>query len=158
MKANLSGLAALLLLAGCAAGPQPEQAAPQDQAPPEQAVAAEQPPAPAPEAVAPAALPPEPAQPAYVGPSCPNPPPWVRASRALNRPVVQSGAPGRPVFSIKRVSYAEIMGDRELIEGVRLIDATGREPPPATVYNIVWTPEEVSCTARYSAPAFFDVR
>lgn len=151
MKANLSGLAALLLLAGCAAGPQPEQAAAQDQAAPEQAAAAEQ----APEQAPPAA-PPEPVYAA--GPDCRVPPPWVRASRALNRPVVQGGTPGRPVFTIKRVSYAEIMGDRELIEGVRLIDATGREPPPATVYNIVWTPEEVSCTARYSAPAFFDVR
>lgn len=141
MKANLSRLSVLLLLAGCAAAP-----AQQQQAPP---------------------LPQAPA----VAPDCASAQPWTQASKALGHPVVQStGAQGKPVYAIKGVSYAEIVNDHDLIQGVKLTDPRGLEPAPTTVFNIVWTPEDVTtessspdnsqagCTVRYSAPTFFDMR
>lgn len=130
MKANLSTLIVpLLLLTGCAAHSSEQQAA--EQAPP----------------------------PAPAAPDCANAPPWTRASQALGHPVVQStGVAGKPIYAIKGVSYADILNDRDLTGGVKLTDPQGREPAPATIYNIVWAPEEVSCTARYSAPTFFDVK
>jgi hypothetical protein len=135
MKNKLASLAALLLLSGCFAitgqQPAPDAAATDAPAPP----------------------------PAAAAGNCPNAPPWTRASQALGQPVVEStSATGKPVFAIKRVSYASIVNDHDLLQGVKLTDPRGQEPAPATLYNIVWNPEEVSCTARYSAPTFFDVR
>jgi len=128
MRANLSRLSVLLLLTGCAAADPPQQPTP--------------PPAsPAPIAAA----------------DCADTQPWNRASKVLNRPVVQSGAEGKPVYTIRGVSYVDILNDHDLTGGVKLIDPRGREPAPAALYNIVWTPDEVSCTARYSAPTFVDM-
>ncbi|HZR34869.1 MAG TPA: hypothetical protein VFA75_05800 [Nevskia sp.] len=137
MKANLSGLPILLLLASCAAAP-PPQAQP-----------------------APAAA----ADPPAAASDCAGLEPWTRASKALNRPVVDSTAGGKPVHTIKGVTYAEILNDHDLTGGVKLTDPQGREPAPGTVYNIVWTSDEDTesggaggCRQRYSAPTFFDVR
>ena len=140
MKANFSRLSVLLLLAGCAATPAQQQA------------------------------PPVPPPPPPMASDCASVQPWTQASKALGRPVVQStGAQGKPVYAIKGVSYAEIVNDRDLIQGVKLTDPRGREPAPTTVFNIVWTPEDVttessspgnsqaSCMERYSAPTFFDM-
>lgn len=135
MKTTLASLAAPLLLCGCFAigGKQPADADPASAPPPPPATAA--------------------------AGNCPNPPPWTRASQALGHPVVEStGASGKPVYTIKRVSYADIANDHDLIQGIKLTDPRGQEPAPSTLYNIVWNPDEVSCTARYSAPTFFDVR
>jgi hypothetical protein len=131
MMPIVSRLSALFFLAGCAAAAPPQER--QEQ--------------PAPPASSSAAA------------GCASVLPWTRASKALNHPVVQStGAGGKPVYSIKGVSYAEIATDHDLTGGVKLTDPRGNEPAPTTLYNIVWAPEEDSCTARYSAPTFFDVR
>ena len=150
MKANLSRLSILLLLAGCAAKPLPPQQPAQDA---QQVPQAQQTP-PAPSAAT----------------DCASVQPWTRASQALGHPVVQTtGAQGKPIYAIKGVSYAEILNDRELIQGVKLIDPRGHEPAPTTIYNIVWTADDVTpvssppgdsqagCTELYSAPTFFDM-
>ena len=154
MKANLLRLSVLLLLAGCATKPSQQQQQVQEVQQEQQPVQ-EAPQAPA----APSA-----------GPDCASVQPWTQASKALGRPVVQStGVQGKPIYAIKSVSYAEIVNDRELIQGVKLTDPRGREPAPTTIFNIVWTPEDVTtessspgdsqagCTVRYSAPTFFDM-
>lgn len=104
------------------------------------------------------------------GPDCASSQPWTRAARALGRPVVQSaGAQGKPSYIIKGVSYADIMRDRDLTEGVKLVDPRGLAPEPTTIFNIVWTTDDVAtessrpgagnhCTERYSAPTFIEVR
>ncbi len=143
MKAILSPLSVLLLLTGCAAAPAPDQDPPQAAADPAAQTA---PAAPAP------------------APSGPCAQPWARASQALGKTVEERAGTQGTIYSIKRVSYAEIVGDQQLLQGVKLTDPTGREPKPDTLYNIVWTPEgnstnnAAACGVRYSAPTFFDVR
>ncbi len=135
MKANLARLSVLLLLTGCAtASPPPQQSA--QSAPADPPAAAD----------------------------CGGTQPWTRASKALGHPVVESSAGGKPVYTIKGVSYADISNDHDLTGGVKLTDPQGREPAPATVYNIVWTADDdasgsaAGCKQRYAAPTFFDVR
>lgn len=146
MKAILSRLPALLLLAGCAAAPTPDQDQPQAAADPATPTAQTAPAAPAPVPTGPCAQ------------------PWARASQALGKPMEERAGTQGTIYSIKRVSYAEIVGDQQLLQGVKLTDPTGREPKPDTLYNIVWTPEgnstnnAAACGVRYSAPTFFDVR
>lgn len=147
MKMTLTRLSAALLLAGCAGTPAPDQEQPQ-------AAAA----APTDQAAAPAPVAPAPV------PTGPCAQPWLRAGQALGKPVEERAGTQGTIYSIKRVSYAEIVGDQQLLQGVKLTDPAGREPKPDTLYNIVWTPEgnstnnAAACGVRYSAPTFFDVR
>jgi hypothetical protein len=159
MMAKLSRCSIPLLLAGCAAAPAPQEPLPQQQ---EQPPAAQEQAPPAQEAL--------PTPPPAMATGCAAVQPWTRASRALGRPVVETtSVRGRPVYTIKGVSYADIMNDRELTEGVRLIDRRGLEPAPTTVFNIVWTADDITtgsnspstvatgCAERYSAPSFLDM-
>jgi 2-oxoglutarate dehydrogenase E2 component (dihydrolipoamide succinyltransferase) len=165
MKTILSQLPLLFVLAGCAAAAPQDQAQPEQQAQAEQQAPAEPPAPPQPEQPAAQPAPPPAAAAASTATGCEAVQPWNRASRALGHPVVPgTGFSGRPTYSIKRVSYSEILGDRELTEGVSLVDQSGRAPAPGALFNIVWTAEPDStdsngrCTTRYSAPTFLDVR